>query len=329
MSDRDYDIDASRERRLCHDYPDCGHAYEDHPFNDSPVTYTGPDLGIEAAARREQAAEHNRTRAEHNWRAAWWQTTVALATPDENDRPAITAVYDAAEKILGQSRSWLSDRRMVGRRLADLLLEQKITLPPRLSMEYARNGGDPADAVAVITAAEADGVSLRDFAAQLGTQPTSWQREGEREPAPLDIDTMDADEKAELARDLIKDPDVADRVAADPEAAGHALGAIERHTEREKDSRRGRPSPEPATPGPVAVFSELAGLLVKHRQVLLDLTKLAQSAGPVAQSADFHKIIVESAVFSSDTWTVLVEIVSGTEDADAALARMVAEGQSS
>jgi hypothetical protein len=46
------------------------------------------------------------------------------------------------------------------------------------------------------------------------------------------------EEKAAAARELMKDPSVADQVAADPVAASHAAAAIDRHTERQRELQR-------------------------------------------------------------------------------------------
>src|SRR5258708_21420897 len=136
---------------------------------------------IEQAALAEKTAEQKRAQADNAWRQAWWRTTLALAEPPDSDRKAIITTYDIAEHILGQNRSYLSERRRLGSIVVVLEHDEISTLPPRLALEYMKSNADPARAVAVLKNAESRELSLRDFAAELGTQPQSWLREDEQD----------------------------------------------------------------------------------------------------------------------------------------------------
>jgi hypothetical protein len=177
---------------------------------------------IEQAARREQAAERNRAQAEAAWRQAWWQTTLTLGEVAESDRAEVTAVLDTAQAILGQSRGWLSNRRMTGRLFATLPPGFVHQLPPRLAVAYCQSHGDPSQAVTALRDAEARGLSLRDFAAELGTQPKSWLREGEQHQRPVTVEQLRAQPaaaQAALIRQALDDPAVASRVFTAPRPA--------------------------------------------------------------------------------------------------------------
>lgn len=177
---------------------------------------------IEQAARREQAAERNRAQAEAAWRQAWWQTTLTLGEVAESDRAGVTAVLDTAQAILGQSRGWLSNRRMTGRLFATLPPGYVHQLPPRLAIAYCQAHGDPVNAVAALRDAEQRGLSLRDFSAELGTQPKSWLREGEQHQRPVTVEQLRAQPaamQAALIRQALDDPAVASQVFTAPRPA--------------------------------------------------------------------------------------------------------------
>ncbi len=207
---------------------------------------TSPVTTIEQAARREHAAERNRAQAEAVWRQAWWQTTLALATPAETDRSAITATLDTAQRILGQSRGWLSRRRKTGMQFAKLRRGDIDQLPPRLAIAYCEAHGDPVRAVAALRDAEARGASLRDFAAELGIQPKSWLREGEQSQRPVTAEQLTARPPAEQAaviRRALENPVVATQVLANyrlPAPAGPAPY---------RPVLEPSPRPEPLVPG--------------------------------------------------------------------------------
>jgi len=350
---------------------------------------------IERAAAAERAAEQTRTNAETAWRAAWWGTTVALASVPEADKPAVTAAYDAAEQILGQSRSNLAARRRTGLKLSDLGLEAKIILPPRLTMEYVKANGDPGKAAQVLADAEARDVSLRDFAAELGTQSPAWQREGERTPDSVvgnwtpeqraeALNKLLADENAleaaglvreedlaavgehgydvrfaghqargdvwddenncyvaadsdrareiqiEVAKTLIKDPAIADAVADDPEAGGHALAALDRSHERFRADRQAK-NPHGPEPRPLDYRNEMAGLLIilhRLRRDSLEVLEWVQRVGLLAKNPDVADALQSEADYQTGVWTAVMEIAKGDPvDPDAELAKIIEEGR--
>ena len=137
--------------------------------------------GITEAALAERNAEHTRNEALMTWRAAWWETTMVLsAVPNENARAAIRQ----AESILGHSGRYLSQRRALGQRLARYSLADVSGLPPRLALFYITTvKADPGRIHEVLEDAQKRNLSLRDLARELGKQPDSWKRQGEREQA--------------------------------------------------------------------------------------------------------------------------------------------------
>lgn len=193
-------------------------------------------IDIEQAALSEKAAEHDRAQAEVTWRQAWWQTTLALAGPAVDDKSGVTQVLEIAERILGQTRRWLSRRRALGLNFISLKLDEINALPPRLSMEYMNSHGDPVRAVATLRDAEARELSLRDFAAELGTQPQSWLREDEQGQRPVTPEQMQARpvaEQAQVIRQALANPEVANEVFSENRSKADAMNAI-RHDDQQK-----------------------------------------------------------------------------------------------
>jgi transposase-like protein len=208
-------------------------------------------IRIEQAALHEKAAEQDRAQAETAWRQAWWQTTLALGEPADSDRKSVSAAYDIAERILGQSRTWLATRRMTGKALKDLVLEDKIfSLPTRLAVQYVQSKADPAQAVAVLQDAEARELSLRDFAAELGTQPQSWLREDEQHQRPVTPEQMQArpvTEQARVIQRALGNPEVARAVFRDQDCKAGVMSAL-RHDDRQEGSTATPSAPSPAKP---------------------------------------------------------------------------------
>lgn len=188
------------------------------------------DTDLERAAQAEVAAERNRKQAEEAWRRAWWETTMALAEPER--RPEITAALNLAETILGQSRDHLGARRETGRKLAGLEPLGISKLPPRLAIEYVKAGGSASEAIKTLQDAERRELSLRDFAAELGTQGVAWQREGEREPqAPPSYQSLPPAQRVQWARDLVRE---------DPEARQAAIDTLAQDPQSEVDLTEAR-----------------------------------------------------------------------------------------
>ena len=236
--------------------------------------------GVEAAAQAEREAEQGRADAEAVWRQAWWTTTLALAAPADSDRLAVGDAYDTAVRVLGQSRQWMAKRRRAGLALKDLSLEGKIfSLPPRLAMEYVASNGDPALAAETLASAEERDLSLRDFAAELGTQPKSWLRENEQDqrpaPPPQDvIGNWTPDQRADAIKTLTKDDDL----MSDPTVSGHVGGALERaHDRRREEHARNNPHGQP-TPDPE--YAEYAALFLKLRRTVNDVAELVARRRP-------------------------------------------------
>ncbi len=134
--------------------------------------------GITQAALAERNAEHSMKKSQAEWRAAWWDTTMVLSSvPNEGARAAVSQ----AETILGHSRKYLGDRRRLGQALARYSLADVRDLPPRLALLYILQvKADPALIRGVLEDAQKRNLSLRDLAKELGSQPDSWKRQGER-----------------------------------------------------------------------------------------------------------------------------------------------------
>jgi uncharacterized protein YukE len=135
--------------------------------------------GITQAALAERNAERTYKETQGAWRSAWWETTMVLsAVPNEEARSAIRQ----AGTILGQSGRYLAQRRALGQRLARYSLAEVAGLPPRLALFYIMSvKADPGRIREVLEDAQRRNLSLRDLARELGKQPDSWKRQGERE----------------------------------------------------------------------------------------------------------------------------------------------------
>lgn len=139
--------------------------------------------GITEAALAERNAEHSRNEALMAWREAWWETTMVLA--EAADGPEAAETIRRAGVILGHKKKYLQDRRRLGKWLEQYSLSEVSGLPPRLALLYAVTvKADPARIREVLLDAQERNLSLRDLARELGKQPDSWKRQGEREAAP-------------------------------------------------------------------------------------------------------------------------------------------------
>jgi uncharacterized protein YukE len=140
--------------------------------------------GIDEAAKAEHVAELSRNRALSAWRAAWWQTTMVLA--EAMDGPEARETVRRAKVILGHSGRYLSQRRALGLALGQYSLAEVSGLPPRLALFYITTvKADPGRIREVLADAQERELSLRDLARELGKQPDSWKRQGEREQARM------------------------------------------------------------------------------------------------------------------------------------------------
>jgi len=147
--------------------------------------------GINEAALAERQAELSRNQALMTWRAAWWETTMVLAAA--MDGPEAAETIRRAGVILGHSRRYLGQRRALGLRLARYSLTEVSGLPPRLALFYITTvKADPGRIHEVLEDAQKRNLSLRDLARELGKQPDSWKRQGEREQARAAVHKTEA-----------------------------------------------------------------------------------------------------------------------------------------
>jgi hypothetical protein len=194
------------------------------------------DNALKIVAAAERTAEQNKSLAEGAWRRAWWATTLILGQPTY--RPDITDALDTAQEILGQSRSYLSDRRATGVVFADVSTLIDV-LPPRLSMAWAAaHAGQKAtaDDIAEIVTAEHDGLSLREFAARYDQR--FEKPRAERVPPS----ELSPEQVVEAAR---SNPAVVDALAADRETREAVEDAGIRHrADARPDTPAGLNTPE-------------------------------------------------------------------------------------
>jgi hypothetical protein len=278
-------------------------------------------MTIEQAARSEQAAERNRSQAEAVWRRAWWQTTLALGVPDSAGE--VTIALDIAERILGQSRSWLASRRRTGRAFSTLPRGQVDALPPRLAIAYTEAHGNPDKAVAVLRDAESRGLSLRDFAAAMGTQPKSWLREGEQAARPITAEQLTGrppSEQAVLIRTALANPVVAGKVFNDPTP----LPRLPDHGPRARPGLPAAPDYHPhrpaAEPVPDLGKPDVLALLESVRDGVVQAFKLSVLRN-LAGDAD-----VLAAVESLQRETGYLHRYASGQAADDAISKILADG---
>ena len=124
-------------------------------------------------AKKEAAAETARGKADANWRAAWWKTTLALGSIPQSDKKAIGEAQAIVRDIVGGGVPWTSKRTRAGRCFVSLKANETVlTLMPRMAVEAVESGAEiNAAMVKTILKAEADGVSIREFRESLTGKP--------------------------------------------------------------------------------------------------------------------------------------------------------------
>jgi hypothetical protein len=268
----------------------------------TPMSY------LEDAAREERLAERTREDAEANWRTAWWRTTMALAQAGP-DRSAVSAAFDTAERILGQDRSYLSTRRIVGQKLIYLKVDQLAALPPRLTIEYIRSGGDPDSTVTYITAAEREGVSLRELSVRLGSQVPSWERQDERTATD------------EQVREALLDPQRADRVLADPQVRSHANEALSRSYQRDHVEI---PPQERTHNDDQREMLDVVGDFHVIRDKMLRIATILGNSRVLHTDETYRQAVEMGIKYGRQRLDAIESILEGGESLDQALARMTA-----
>lgn len=154
---------------------------------------------IARLAVREKAAEAAKGKADAAWRAAWWATTLALG--EVTGRQAIGDAQRLVREVTGQSKTWVQERARAGRLFASL---ETGGAPPRMAVEVARAGVIVTqDVVDSMIEAEQDGVSLREFTAQITGSAWSDTPEGASEAT---IERIVAAHPGPVARAVIHHP---------------------------------------------------------------------------------------------------------------------------
>jgi Family of unknown function (DUF6192) len=194
---------------------------------------------VAQAAAVERQAEQTRKQAEDRWRLAWWGTTLALAEPEQ--RRDVTAALDEAERILGQSRKYLMERRAAGRSFRRLEPLEIRLLPPRMAISWAKvHTGQQADESTVAELREADKGTFDEYAAKIG-EPYMDTRGN----AELFVAQLPPERKASIVREALNDPDVAVRTLRDSHTRRVVSDAREQVAQEIEDAARDRQQASP------------------------------------------------------------------------------------
>jgi len=219
---------------------------------------------LDKALKNERRADLDRSSAETAWRQSWWETTRLLAACPGEDWSEAKATYLAN---IG-SIKMASDRRKAGRRLPESFFTEGQLPGPRMALSAATAlGADASDEataemVAKLYAAEADGLTLREFSQAITGR--SWTNVPE--------ELTRADEDAIIRRLADRRPEALAAAVAD---SPKAMGAVD----DERSRRRTTPSPS-SSPNPVdevdsidtrwmdtsSLLGELSGLTARLRR---------------------------------------------------------------
>jgi len=122
---------------------------------------------IEQLAQREAQAEQRKGKADKEWRAAWWATTLALGAIPRGDRKTLATAQEAVHTYTSQNLQYISKRANAGRALISLERDQLRLIPPRMAMAVVE-AKLPVDAAMLARMVAADAnpeIGLRDFVA--------------------------------------------------------------------------------------------------------------------------------------------------------------------
>jgi hypothetical protein len=148
---------------------------------------------LRQATRAEKAMDKTREQSERDWRQSWWSTTDALSEVPATPREVLLEATNFVAETLGQSVSWVKQRRACGRHFRTLESAERVALIPRFAVASAAAKADPQTAAELILQAEHEGASLREFSAMLTGK--SWTN------AP---ENMTAQERLHVARTELK-----------------------------------------------------------------------------------------------------------------------------
>jgi hypothetical protein len=176
------------------------------------ITHSHIIQQIREVAAVEHAAEETRENAQAQWREAWWNTTLVLAAV-EDDRRTLNVAYTEAMGNLGVTRSYLSTRRRVGKKLLSIGPERLRTLPPRLALAWVVDCRREADgAYEALREAQEHETSLRDFIKQHGGTPMSTGKERFR-----NTDGVTPSQREQIVLEMLTDPETAMALMRDPQ----------------------------------------------------------------------------------------------------------------
>ena len=122
------------------------------------------------------------------------------------------------------------------------------------------------------------------------------------------------------ARELMKDPATADKVAADPVAASHAAAAIDRHTERQRELQKNvrRDNDDGYPVNPLNLVWEFRQLHRTVDRIAAEVSKRGAIVGPEERDA-----LIDEVAWVRNAMEMIEEGIRGGS-VDAALAKILA-----
>lgn len=133
--------------------------------------------------------------------------------------------------------------------------------------------------------------------------------------------------RAEVIREIMKDPDVADEVMAVRDTRRDAIAAVSRVHERE-DLTRERPEPQPET-GTTDPEQEMVLTLVDFRRVqriLTEITQRLQRSTMLRGNRDYQDAVLAQVAWDRNALELIETVTNGGETTDEALARILDGG---
>jgi hypothetical protein len=163
-------------------------------------------------------------------------------------------------------------------------------------------------------------MSYEDFAALPSRKVRDIRPSSKDGPPGSVIPGWSPDQKAEAARELIKDPAVADKVAADPVAASHAAAAIDRHTEQQRELQKGvRRDHDDWPVNPLNLVWEFRQLHKTIDRIAAEVAKRGAIVGPEERDALIEEVawlrnalgMIESGIKGHSLDLALAKILAG------------------
>lgn len=137
-------------------------------------------VSIATLAEREARAEASKSKADTAWRAAWWDTTLALGAIPQTHKKELGEAQAIVCEATGNKADHVKVRTRTGRTFGGI---DPTEIPPTMAVEVVKQGIPVTVALALaMVKAERDGMTVRDFiAAQPGGRYWSDTPEGASE----------------------------------------------------------------------------------------------------------------------------------------------------